>query len=421
MNKFIKSLIFVLISAAAIAATAQNTLPYQMPQRIKYGEGTGASYLDKADGSWKNCTSAEPGAQDSTCVVPYRKGVAAGLATLTASFSPASPITGSGPGRGTTPLWTSANAVRVTMQCSGAGVFTLSDVSLQASFGSPSGIMFESATPGALSCQLKAYNSDNEAATANISATFVDPAPPTITASFFPPNPVVGSANGTSPVWSAANAISVTVSCSNLPAPGWNGSIPVSGIVGDNYSPKIKFNTAAASISCIFVATNAIGQTATQTIYANFVMPPPPTVDGWFDPRAIRAGESSSWNYASGNSIYTGIVCSGVGFTSGNVVTPNVSWYWFPQVYSTAGVQTCGIHAYNQAGVLTWKNVDLVILPPSTPPTGVTGGGPTGGGSVGWITGDPSTAAGGPGAGSSGCAASTDGNDGSCSSPASPD
>lgn len=49
MNKFIKSLIFVLTAAAAIAATAQNTLPYQMPQRIKYGEGTGASYLDKAD------------------------------------------------------------------------------------------------------------------------------------------------------------------------------------------------------------------------------------------------------------------------------------------------------------------------------------------------------------------------------------
>lgn len=307
------------------------------------------------------------------------------------------------------------------MQCSGVATYPLADVPIQASAANPSGINFESAAPGAISCQLKAYNSDNEPTTVNITANFLDPAPPTITASFSPSNPMVGSANGTSPVWSAANATLLNVSCSGVPAPGWNGIIPVSGVVGDNYSPKIKFNTAAASISCTFVATNSTGQTATQTIYANFVMPPPPTVDGWFDPPAIRAGESSSWNYASANSIYTGIVCSGVGFTSGNVVAPNVSWYWNPQVYSTAGVQSCGIHAYNQAGVLTWKNVDLVILPPSTPPAGVTGGGPTGGGSVAWITGDPGSAAGGPGASTSACAPSTDGNDASCSAPSAPD
>ena len=383
-----------------MAATAQNTLPYQMPNRIKYGEGTGATYLDKANGSWQNCTSAEPGAQDSTCVVPYRKGVAAGLATITASFSPASPITGSGPGRGTTPLWISTNAVRVTMQCSGAGVFALADVPLQASAGSPSGINFESATPGTLNCQIKAYNSDNEAATVDISATFVDPAPPTITASFSPSSLYVGDPNGTSPVWSTTNAVTVTVSCANLPVPGWGGSIPAQGMRGDGVSPKIKHGVSPETISCTFTATNIIGQVANQTITANFVMPPPPTVNGWFEPATIRAGESSSWNYASANSVYTGIVCSGIGFSSGNVVTPNVSWYWFPQVYSTAGVQTCGIHAYNQAGVLTWKNVDLLILPAATPPAAVTGGGGAiSGGNPVWDPAGPS----GDGAASAGC------------------
>lgn len=88
MKQFIKSLILtVVVAATAMAATAQNTLPYLMPQRIKQGEGASATYLDKANGSWQNCTSAEPGAQDSTCVVPYRKGVAAGLATITASLA----------------------------------------------------------------------------------------------------------------------------------------------------------------------------------------------------------------------------------------------------------------------------------------------------------------------------------------------
>lgn len=409
MNKFIKSLIFVVISAAAIAATAQNTLPYQMPQRIKQGEGASATYLDKANGSWQNCTSAEPGAQDSTCVVPYRRGVAAGLATITASFSPASPITGSGLGRGTIPLWTSANAVRVTMQCSGAGVFALADISLQASAGSPSGINFESATLGTLNCQIKAYNSDNEAATVDISATFVDPAPPTITASFSPSSLYVGDKNGTAPIWSTTNASTLTVGCSNLPSPGWGGSIPTSGMRGDGVSPKIRHNESAQTISCTFTATNIVGEVTTQTITANFVMPPPPTVAGWFEPATIRVGESSSWHYASTNSVYTGVVCSGVGFNSGNVVTPNVSWYWFPQVYSTEGVQTCGIHAYNQAGALAWVNVDLLILPAVTPPSAVTGGGGSDGGKNDWF--DP----GGPGAaaaaatGDCGTASSCDG------------
>jgi hypothetical protein len=397
MRIYIKQLAVLTGLLISFSLFAQNTLPYQMPQRIKQGEGASATYLDKANGSWQNCTSAEPGAQDSTCVVPYRKGVAAGLATITASFSPASPITGSGPGRGTTPLWTSANAVRVTMQCSGVNVFALADVPLQ---GSPSGINFESASPGAMTCQFKAYNSDNEAVTANISATFVDPAPATITASFSPSSLYVGDPNGTSPVWSTTNAITVTVSCANLPAPGWGGSIPTSGMRGDGVSPKIKHGVSPQTVSCTFTATNIIGQVTNQTITANFVMPPPPTVNGWFVPATIRVGESSSWNYASTNSVYTGIVCSGVGFNSGNVVAPNTSWYWFPQVYSTAGTQTCGVHAYNQAGVLAWINVDLIILPASTPPTAVTGGGGTAnGGNPVW---DP-TGPGGDGAASAGC------------------
>ena len=362
MKQFIKSLILtVVVAATAMAATAQNTLPYLMPQRIKQGEGAGATYLDKAPGSWQNCTSADPGAQDSTCVVPYRRGVAAGLATVTASFSKANPSTIS---TGTKLIWTTANAVRLTVNCSGVASYVDNNASLQ---NSPSVTILNSATAGVVSCLLTAYNSDNEPATATATATFVLPAPPTITASFSNPLPYSG-VDQTTAIWTSTNAKNVYVACTGV---AWAaGYVPLSSAGG--FATFSETSTGLGNIDCTFTATNELGQTASALARTQFIALPPPTANIWFTPASIKAGESSSVSWNTANAVYVGIVCSGVEINYSGAQTPNAAWYWNPITFPTQGVQECGIQSINAAGMQTFTNAQLYIYPVS----GVLGGSP---------------------------------------------
>ncbi len=381
-----------------------------VPSRIKVGEGASAYYLDPTtdNSNWENCVSGI-GTQDSTCVVPYRYGVAAGLATITADFTRANPVVG---GAGTALRWTTTNAVSLNVTCTGVATYGPAAILLQ---GNPSGITLNSAAAGTVNCVYVARNSDNEPTTVTASVTFVNPVPLTLTSGFSVMNPLVGGA-GTSPIWTSTGAEKVYVSgCTGLPSgAGWGpGYVPLQGVAG---ATVFKFGTTPGTVTCNYVATNELGQSVTSTSSVTFVMPPPPTVNIWFDPPAIREGESSTLRYSTGNAVYAGIMCSGVGFVSAGQVPAaflNQQWYWFPITFSTQGVQRCGIHAYNQAGQLAWLDVDLYIHPisvavPTSPPPS--------GGVVNWGSPGDGGGADGPGAGDSGCGTGADGASGaSCS------
>jgi hypothetical protein len=376
MNKFIRSLILVLATTTAFFAAAQNTntLPYQMPNRIKYGEGASATYLDKANGSWQNCTSAEPGAQDSTCVVPYRKGVAAGLATVTASFSTANPSTTS---TGTKLIWTTANAVRLTVNCTGVATYANANAPLQ---NSPSTVILTSPTAGAVSCLLVAYNSDNEPTSTTVTATFVLPVPLTLTAGFSPATAYVGG-TGSSLVWTTTGAKDVYVAaCTGMQTGGFGpGYITLQGVANTYVFTR---QSNPGQITCLVRATNDEGQAVYSNAVLNFVMPPPPNVNGGYNPPNINVGQQSQLIYNSENAVYVGLVCTGLSGVS--VSSPslylNQAWYFFTETWSNAGTQDCGIQAINQAGESIVAYFRLVVAPVATV---ASGGGSTG------ITTDP--------------------------------
>jgi hypothetical protein len=344
--------VFVVSTVASTVAIAQSTLPYQMPQRIKRGEGASALYLDKAAGSWQNCTSSEPGAQDSTCVVPYRYGVAAGLATINASFTKTSPFIGS---TGTSPRWNTTNAISLTVSCTGVASYANANAPLQAS---PSGVTLNSATAGAVTCIFTAMNSDNEPTTVAITANFTAPIPPTLNVGFTRPNFDVGT-GGSQIYWTSANAQTLYVSCS-----GYNWGPGYIALQGNPSGVTMERDTTG-SIVCTFTATNEVGQTATQTAVANVTRPPPPSVNGAYSPANIEAGQQSQLLYSSANATVLNIVCNGLEFAA--VQTPsmilNQPWYWFAQTWPNPGTQSCGIAAYNSLGEVAIVEFSLEVAP----------------------------------------------------------
>ena len=343
-----------------VLRSSVETTPMYVPQRIKIGSGSTAYYLDPTTqySSRDKCTTGI-GAQDSTCVVPYRYGVAAGLATITASFSNTSPVVG---GTGTSPRWTTTNAVSLTVNCSGVATYTNANAPLQAN---PIGITLNSPVAGPVSCVLTAMNSDNEPTAVTITATFVQPVPPTIQASFERPNFSAGT-GGSKLNWASQNAKTVHVNCSGY---NWGpGYIALQG----NPSGVTMDRTQTGSISCTFTATNEVGQTATATAVANVVRPPPPTVWGGYNPPNINVGQQSQLQYSSANAVAIGIVCNGLSFAA--VQDPslylNQPWYWFAQTWPTAGTQSCGINAYNTMGEMAVAYFDLVVAPVGLPASG---------------------------------------------------
>ncbi len=331
-----------------------------VPQRIKIGSGPSAYYLDPTTqySSWDKCTTGV-GAQDCTCVVPYRYGVAAGLATITASFSRTSPVIG---GTGTSPRWTTTNAVSLTVNCAGVATYNNANAPLQAN---PSGINFNSATAGPVTCVLTALNSDNEPTTATITATFVPPTSPTLQVGFTRPNFNVGT--GGSQIYLATqNTKTLYVACT-----GFNWGPGYIGLQG-NPSGVTMDRTTTGIISCTFTATNEIGQTATATATANVVRPPPPSVSGFYNPANITAGQQSQLIYSSANAVSLGLVCSGLdGFA---VRDPslylNQSSYFFSQTWNKPGTQECGIAATNSLGEISYEYFSLVVAPAGFTPTG---------------------------------------------------
>ena len=325
------------------------------PERIKQGTGASAYYLQRTTqySSWQNCTEADGAGQDATCVVPYRYAAAASLATITASFTKPNPVVG---GTGTALIWTTTNAVGVSVTCTGVATYGPATVPVQ---GNPSGIVLNSATTGAVTCVYTALNIDGEPATTSVTATFVNPTPPTISASFSKPNPWL-VVDKTSPIWSSANASKVHVTCTGI---NWG---PGYVTLQSNLAPVVQFgasNTGAGTISCTFTATNEIGQTAQATATATFAPVPPPTANAWFNPSAIMQGESSSFNWVTSGNVYAGIVCGGVEVNYAGVTTPNQAWYWNPITFPNAGEQQCGIQSINAAGASTFVNATLYIYP----------------------------------------------------------
>lgn len=322
-----------------------------VPSRIKVGEGASAYYLDPTtdNSNWENCVSGI-GTQDSTCVVPYRYGVAAGLATITADFTRANPVVG---GAGTALRWTTTNAVSLNVTCTGVATYGPAAIPLQ---GNPSGITLNSATAGTVNCVYVARNSDNEPTTVTASVTFANPVPPTVTASFTNPNPWYG-VDTTRATWGTTNASSLRVACTGA---SWNSN----NLLLQSGSSNVSFNASTSgpgTISCLFTATNEIGQTAQTTATATFAVVPAPTANLWFSPASIKEGESSSVNWSTTNAVYAGIVCSGVEINYAGVTTPNQTWYWNPITFPTAGQQQCGIRSINAAGVQVFTNATLYI------------------------------------------------------------
>ena len=211
------------------------------------------------------------------------------------------------------------------MNCSGVASYNNANAPLQAN---PSGIIFNSAVAGPVSCVLTAMNSDNEPTTVTITANFTMPIPPTIQAGFVRPNFDVGT--GGSPIyWATQNTKTVYVTCSGF---NWG---PGYVVLQGNPSGVTMDRDTTGSISCTFTATNEIGQTATATATANVVRPPPPWVSAGYSPANIVAGQQSQLLYNSGNATVIGLVCDGLQFAA--VQTPsmllNQPWYWFTQTW----------------------------------------------------------------------------------------
>jgi hypothetical protein len=332
---------------------ATSVTPMFVPERIKIGAGASAYYLDPTteNSSWADCKSGI-GTQDSTCVVPYKYGVAAGLATITAGFTKANPVVG---GTGTSPKWNSTNATSVSVACTGAATWGPGPIPVQ---GNPSGVTFNSPVPGTVTCVYTALNSDNEPTTTTATATFSNPLPPTIAANFTDPNPIVGGA-GTSLRWNSTNAASVYIQCPGYPyGPGY---IPLQG------NPSgVTFNNPAGTITCNFTATNVVGATATTTASVTFTNPPLASLNAYFDPPAITAGESSTLHWGSGGAISVGMVCGGVGFAGAWQQPINQTGY-FPFYYSAAGVENCTFGAVNPIGEVTQVDMQLNVFPAGTP------------------------------------------------------
>jgi hypothetical protein len=336
-----------------------------VPTRIKIGAGSTAYYLDPTtqNSSWDKCTSGI-GAQDSTCVVPYRYGVPVGLATITASFTKSNPFVG---GTGTSPRWTTTNAVSLTVNCSGVATYNNANAPLQAN---PSGILFNSLVTGPVTCVLTAMNSDQEPVSLTITANFTTPIPPTLQVGFNRPNFDVGT-GGSEIYWATQNTNTVYVTCS-----GFNWGPGYVAVQGNPSGVRMDRSTTGA-ISCTFTATNEVGQTATATATANVVRPPPPWVSAQYSPANIVAGEQSQLLYNSGNATVIGLVCDGLQFAA--VQSPsmllNQSWYWFAQTWNDPGTQSCGISAHNSLGEVAIVYFDLVVGPAGF-------GTPSGGGEV---------------------------------------
>lgn len=345
-----------------------------VPERIKIGSGASAYYLDPNTqySNWQNCTTGI-GAQDSTCVVPYRYGVAAGLATITASFSKANPTT---TGTGTKLIWTSTNAARLTVNCSGVATYVNANAPLQNSPAAASIVTLTSPTVGVVSCLLTAYNSDNEPTSTTVTATFVLPVPLTLTAGFSPATTYAGGA-GSSLVWTSTGAKNVYVeACTGLHAGSFGpGYVPLQAAVNVHRFPARP--TSPGQVTCAMRATNDEGQTVYSTAVLNFVMPPAPSVSGSYNPPNINVGQQSQLLYSSSNAVYVGLVCTGINWLA--VASPsmflNQNWYWFTETWNNPGTQDCGIQAINQAGQSIIQYFSLVVAP-----TGNTasGGGPQG-------------------------------------------
>lgn len=343
---------------------ATSVTPMFVPERIKIGAGASAYYLDPTteNSSWADCKSGI-GTQDSTCVIPYKYGVAAGLASISGSLTKPNPVIG---GTGTSLKWTTTNAVSVRITCTGVANYGPATVPVQ---GNPSGITLNSAVPGVVTCNFVALNSDNEPATSTATATFSPPVPPTITAAFTDPNPSAGfGMPGTSIYWTA-NAKTLSVICYNANPDGssWTNATAVLSL-----SPGAAVFKAgsAKTVTCNFVATNDVGQTANASATANFYNPPPATANAWFDPPSITEGQSSTFHYSSANAVYMGIVCSGVGFSNIVEVAPNTDWYFFPFTYSTQGVQECQVNAKGVADDWSATVAQLYIYPAGGPAGG---------------------------------------------------
>jgi hypothetical protein len=345
--------------------------PMFIPERIKIGSGPSAYYLDPTteNSSWDKCKTGV-GAQDSTCVVPYRYGVAAGLATITGGFTVDSPVVG---GSGTKPRWTTTNAKSLTINCTGAVTYSDANAPVQ---NNPSSILFNAPAPGLVTCVLVALNSDNEPATLTIRSTFVIPSPPTIQAGFSRAAFDVGT-GGANIIWNSTNAKSVHVACT-----GFNWGPGFVALQGNPSGVKMDRDTTGP-ISCTFIATNDVGQTATATTTANVTRPALPSVSGGYSPANITAGQQSQLIYSSANATVLGIVCNGL---KGNAVQSpsmllNQQWYWNFESWPNPGTQSCNIHAHNSLGEVAVMTFDLVVAP-----VGFT---PSGGGSSGEGVGSP--------------------------------
>jgi hypothetical protein len=324
-----------------------------VPKRIKIGAGSTAYYLDPTtqNSSWDKCTSGI-GSQDSTCVVPYRYGPPAALATITAGFTKDSPFIG---GSGTSPRWTTTNAVSLTVNCSGVATYNNANAPLQAW---PSGILFKSLVTGPVTCVLTAMNSDTEPTTLTITANFITPIPPTLQVGFMRTSFNVGT-GGSEIYWASQNAVTVYASCSGF---NWGpGYVAVQG----NPSGVRMDLSYTGTISCTFTATNDVGQTESASATAYVTRPPPPWVTGSYSPANIEAGQQSQLLYNSGNATVIGLVCNGLSYAA--VQTPsmilNQSWYWFAQTWPDPGTQSCGISAHNSLGEVAITYFDLVVSP----------------------------------------------------------
>jgi hypothetical protein len=330
-----------------------------VPKDIKTGAGPSAYYLTPTtqNSSWDRCTSGI-GLQDSTCVVPYVYRPAAGLATISASFTDVNPLLG---GSGTSPQWTTTGADSLAVTCSGVASYNAANAPVQAT---PSGINFNSAVAGPVTCNFTALNSDREPSTATITAMFTPPPPPSITASFSRLSPRLGG-TGTSPSWTTANAVSLNVNCTGV-ANYYDGNAALQA------SPSgVNLNSAnAGDVSCVLTATNQNNESTTATINATFVAPALPTIAAGFSRPSFDVGTGGTeiiWNSTNAETVY--VSCSGFDWGPGFVgLQGNPSGVRMDR--DTTGNISCTFTATNLIGQTATATTTASVVRPPPPSVG---------------------------------------------------
>jgi len=262
--------------------------------------------------------------------------VVAAPSAATASFAKTTLTAGSS----TTFSWTTSNATSASVSCSG--------VAAGSGSGLNGSITVTTSGVGSGTCQVTASNAAGTTSTRSASLTTV--AAPSVTAASFSPSTVTSGSASTF-TWNTSNATSASVSCAGTAvgsASGTSGSLSVG-------------TTGTGSGWCTVTATNAAGDSASNTGYVNVVAAARVTGIS-FSPTSVNSGGSSTLSWSTSGATSASVSCAAPAYGSSTALNGSIT-----VTTSGSGTGRCTVSVSNGAGSSDSAGVNLtVIVPPPT-------------------------------------------------------